>query len=110
MLDRGWTEIAMTVKENYHLFDGFVVLHGTDSLAYTASALSFMMSDLGKPVILTGSQASIFALQSDAVDNLLGSLIIAGTFVIPEGKRTLLFFFSFSLGWIMSAHSVTDFT
>ncbi|KAB5563272.1 asparaginase-domain-containing protein [Coniochaeta sp. 2T2.1] len=80
----GWTEIANTVKENYHLFDGFVVLHGTDSLAYTASALSFMMSDLGKPVILTGSQASIFALQSDAVDNLLGSLIVAGTFVIPE--------------------------
>lgn len=80
----GWTEIALTVKENYHLFDGFVVLHGTDSLAYTASALSFMMSDLGKPVILTGSQASIFALQSDAVDNLLGSLIVAGTFVIPE--------------------------
>ncbi|OIW29596.1 asparaginase-domain-containing protein [Coniochaeta ligniaria NRRL 30616] len=80
----GWTEIANTVKDNYHLFDGFVVLHGTDSLAYTASALSFMMSDLGKPVILTGSQASIFALQSDAVDNLLGSLIVAGTFVIPE--------------------------
>lgn len=80
----GWTEIALTVKENYHLFDGFVVLHGTDSLAYSASALSFMMSDLGKPVILTGSQASIFALQSDAVDNLLGSLIIAGTFVVPE--------------------------
>ncbi|KAK4138655.1 asparaginase-domain-containing protein [Trichocladium antarcticum] len=80
----GWTEIALTIKENYHLFDGFVVLHGTDSLAYTASALSFMMSDLGKPVILTGSQASIFALQSDAVDNLLGSLIIAGTFVVPE--------------------------
>ncbi|CAK7240593.1 MAG: hypothetical protein STHCBS139747_002038 [Sporothrix thermara] len=80
----GWTEIAQAVKDNYHLYDGFVVLHGTDSLAYTASALSFMMSDLGKPVILTGSQASIFALQSDAVDNLLGSLIIAGTFVIPE--------------------------
>lgn len=80
----GWTEIAQTVRDNYHLFDGFVVLHGTDSLAYTASALSFMMADLGKPVILTGSQASIFALQSDAVDNLLGSLIIAGTFVVPE--------------------------
>lgn len=61
-----------------------MVLHGTDSLAYSASALSFMMEDLGKPVILTGSQASIFALQSDAVDNLLGSLIIAGTFTIPE--------------------------
>jgi 60kDa lysophospholipase len=89
----GWTEIALTIKENYHLFDGFVVLHGTDSLAYTASALSFMMSDLGKPVILTGSQASIFALQSDAVDNLLGSLIIAGTFVIPE----VCLFFSHTL-------------
>ncbi|KAL5911188.1 hypothetical protein ACKVV7_009780 [Pyricularia oryzae] len=80
----GWAEIAQTVKENYHLFDGFVVLHGTDSLAYSASALSFMMADLGKSVILTGSQASIFALQTDAVDNLLGSLIIAGTFVVPE--------------------------
>ncbi|OAA66839.1 lysophospholipase-like protein [Niveomyces insectorum RCEF 264] len=80
----GWTAIAEAVRDNYPLFDGFVVLHGTDSLAYTASALSFMMADLGKPVILTGSQASIFALQSDAVDNLLGSLIIAGTFTIPE--------------------------
>ncbi|KAH6611045.1 lysophospholipase [Trichoderma cornu-damae] len=79
-----WAAMATAVKENYHLFDGFVILHGTDSLAYTASALSFMMSNLGKPVILTGSQAPIFALQSDAVDNLLGSLIIAGTFVIPE--------------------------
>jgi len=81
---KGWREIAEAVRENYYLFDGFVILHGTDSVSYTASALSFMMSDLGKPVILTGSQASIFALQSDAVDNLLGSLIIAGTFVIPE--------------------------
>ncbi|KAF5126045.1 lysophospholipase [Metarhizium anisopliae] len=79
-----WASMAACVKENYHLFDGFVILHGTDSLAYTASALSFMMSNLGKPVILTGSQAPIFALQSDAVDNLLGSLILAGTFVIPE--------------------------
>ncbi|KXJ93248.1 asparaginase-domain-containing protein [Microdochium bolleyi] len=82
--NEGWTQIASTIKSNYHLFDGFVVLHGTDSLAYSASALSFMLEDLGKPVVLTGSQASIFALQSDAVDNLLGSLIIAGTFVIPE--------------------------
>ncbi|OAQ63466.1 lysophospholipase [Pochonia chlamydosporia 170] len=79
-----WASMALCVKQNYHLFDGFVILHGTDSLAYTASALSFMMSNLGKPVILTGSQAPIFALQSDAVDNLLGSLIIAGTYVIPE--------------------------
>src|SRR5450432_3514939 len=80
----GWTQIASVIQENYFLFDGFVVLHGTDSLAYTSSALSFMLSHLGKPIIFTGSQASIFALQSDAVDNLLGSLIIAGTFMIPE--------------------------
>ncbi|RDW81892.1 glutaminase [Coleophoma cylindrospora] len=80
----GWTQIALTVLNNYSLFDGFVILHGTDSLAYTSSALSFMLSHLGKPVILTGSQASIFSLQSDAVDNLLGSLILAGTFMIPE--------------------------
>jgi 60kDa lysophospholipase len=80
----GWKQITNTIQENYSLFDGFVVLHGTDSLAYTSSALSFMLAHLGKPIIFTGSQASIFALQSDAVDNLLGSLIIAGTFMIPE--------------------------
>ncbi|PHH89820.1 hypothetical protein CDD83_5200 [Cordyceps sp. RAO-2017] len=79
-----WAAMAETVRENYALFDGFVILHGTDSLAYTASALSFLFANLGKPVILTGSQAPIFALQSDAVDNLLGSLIIAGTYAIPE--------------------------
>ncbi|KPM38364.1 hypothetical protein AK830_g8203 [Neonectria ditissima] len=79
-----WDAMAQAVLENYHLFDGFVILHGTDSLAYTASALSFMMNSLGKPVILTGSQAPIFSLQSDGVDNLLGSLVIAGTFLIPE--------------------------
>ncbi|CCU82496.1 hypothetical protein BGHDH14_bgh00162 [Blumeria hordei DH14] len=80
----GWSQIATTIKNNYSLFDGFVVLHGTDSLAYSSSALSFMLTHLGKPVILTGSQTSIFALQSDGVDNILGSLIIAGTFMIPE--------------------------
>ncbi|KAL8674847.1 MAG: hypothetical protein Q9168_000733 [Polycauliona sp. 1 TL-2023] len=80
----GWTEIAQTIHRNYTLFDGFVVLHGTDSLAYTCSALSFMLQNLGKPVILTGSQAPISELQNDATDNLLGSLIIAGHFMIPE--------------------------
>lgn len=51
---QGWAEIAHTIFRNYKLFDGFVVLHGTDSLAYTCSALSFMLQHLGKPVILTG--------------------------------------------------------
>lgn len=81
---KGWTEIALTIQRNYELFDAFVVLHGTDSLAYTCSALSFMLQNLGKPVILTGSQASMLELQNDATDNLLGSLIIAGHFMIPE--------------------------
>lgn len=81
---KGWTSIARTIERNYELFDGFVVLHGTDSLAYTSSALSFMLQDLGKPVVLTGSQAPMLELQNDATDNLLGSLVVAGHFMIPE--------------------------
>jgi 60kDa lysophospholipase len=81
---KGWDEIAKTIYRNYTLFDAFVVLHGTDSLAYTSSALSFMLQNLGKPVILTGSQAPMSSLQNDATDNLLGSLVIAGHFMIPE--------------------------
>ena len=90
---RGWTLIAQTIFRNYRLFDAFVVLHGTDSLAYTSSALSFMLQNLGKPVILTGSQASMLELQNDATDNLLGSLIIAGHFMIPE----VCLFFNYKL-------------
>lgn len=89
----GWTEIAQTVFRNYKLFDAFVILHGTDSLAYTCSALSFMLQNLGKPVILTGSQAPMLELQNDATDNLLGSLIIAGHFMIPE----VCLFFNYKL-------------
>ena len=89
----GWTHIASTIHRNYTLFDAFVILHGTDSLAYTCSALSFMLENLGKPVILTGSQAPMLELQNDATDNLLGSLIIAGHFMIPE----VCLFFNHSL-------------
>ncbi|KAJ5803935.1 uncharacterized protein N7518_000238 [Penicillium psychrosexuale] len=81
---KGWTQIAEAIERNYKLFDGFVVLHGTDSLAYTCSALSFMLQNLGKPVVLTGSQAPMLELQNDATDNLLGSLVVAGHFMIPE--------------------------
>ena len=81
---KGWAQIAQTVFQNYTLFDGFVILHGTDSLAYTCSALSFMLQNLGKPVVLTGSQAPMLELQNDATDNLLGSLVVAGHFMIPE--------------------------
>ncbi|PYI32676.1 lysophospholipase [Aspergillus indologenus CBS 114.80] len=81
---KGWAEIARTIERNYTRFDGFVVLHGTDSLAYTCSALSFMLQNLGKPVVLTGAQAPMLELQNDATDNLLGSLVVAGHFMIPE--------------------------
>ena len=90
---RGWTLIAQTISRNYRLFDAFVILHGTDSLAYTSSALSFMLQNLGKPVILTGSQAPMLELQNDATDNLLGSLVIAGHFMIPE----VCLFFNYKL-------------
>lgn len=90
---KGWAEIAGTIYRNYQLFDAFVVLHGTDSLAYTCSALSFMLQNLGKPVILTGSQVPMLELQNDATDNLLGSLVIAGHFMIPE----VCLFFNYKL-------------
>ena len=91
--NQGWSHIAQTIFRNYKLFDAFVILHGTDSLAYTCSALSFMLQNLGKPVILTGSQAPMLELQNDATDNLLGSLIIAGHFMIPE----VCLFFNYKL-------------
>jgi len=79
-----WLKIVGLIWRNYDAFDGFVVLHGTDTMAYSASALSFMLQDLGKPVVLTGSQRPMGELQNDSTDNLLGSLILAGHFCIPE--------------------------
>ncbi|KAF9215565.1 hypothetical protein BGZ59_001015 [Podila verticillata] len=79
-----WVRIATDIEANYQLFDAFIVLHGTDTMAYTASALSFMLEDLGKTVIITGSQVPITEIRNDAIDNLLGALTIAGHFVIPE--------------------------
>lgn len=81
---RGWTQIARTIYRNYTFFDGFVVLHGTDSLAYTSSALSFMLQNLGKPVILTGSQTPVAERKTDAIKNLLDAIDLAGHFMIPE--------------------------
>lgn len=81
---KGWAQIAKTIYRNYTSFDGFVVLHGTDSLAYTASALSFMFANLGKPIIMTGSQVPFSERKNDALENLLDSLDIAGHFMIPE--------------------------
>lgn len=72
-----WKTIARAIAENYSKYDGFVVLHGTDTMAYTASALSFMLSNLNKPVIITGSQLPIGEVRTDGEENLITALQIA---------------------------------
>ncbi len=84
-----WEKIAKTIYDNYDEFDGFVVLHGTDTMAYTASALSFMLENLSKPVIFTGAQLPVGQLRSDAKENLLTAIEIASAYesgqaVVPE--------------------------
>ena len=76
-----WNYIGSIIEEHYYSFDGFVILHGTDTMAYTASALSFSLENLDKPVIITGSQIPLFEVRNDGLDNLLTSMIIAA-----EGK------------------------
>ncbi|EFA75238.1 L-asparaginase I [Heterostelium album PN500] len=79
-----WVKIAKMIEENYYDYDGFVIIHGTDTMAYTASALSFMLENLGKPVILTGSQIPIGDVINDAKRNLVTAIMFAGKFDIPE--------------------------
>lgn len=78
MKPENWMSIASDIKEHYDSYDGFVVLHGTDTMAYTASALPFMLQGLNKPVIVTGSQVPLCEVRNDAVGNLVTSLMIAG--------------------------------
>lgn len=84
-----WSRLATIIGEKYEMYDGFVILHGTDTMAYTASALSYMMANLDKPVILTGSQLPIGMLRTDGKENLITSVEIAsamknGKAVVPE--------------------------
>ncbi len=72
-----WIKLVTIIEENYSEFDGFVVLHGTDTMAYTASALSFMLHNLQKPVILTGSQLPLGTIRTDGKENLITALEIA---------------------------------
>jgi L-asparaginase len=72
-----WAKLVKIIDYNYDNFDGFVILHGTDTMAYTASALSFMLENLGKPVVLTGSQLPIGALRTDGKENLLTAIELA---------------------------------
>lgn len=83
-----WVEIASVVRDRYEQYDGFVVLHGTDTMAYTTSALSFMLSGLSKPVIFTGSQLPIGHLRTDAKENLITSLELA-SLTAPDGMPVI---------------------
>ena len=74
-----WVELASLIEKSYNAYDGFVVLHGTDTMAYTASALSYMLEDINKPVIITGSQLPIGKLRTDGKENLITSIEIAGS-------------------------------
>jgi len=84
MMPADWRLIGGDIAANYDRYDGFVVLHGTDTMAYTASALAFMLQGLQKPVILTGSQIPLCEVRSDAHDNLITSLLIAADSSVPE--------------------------
>lgn len=83
-----WADIARHIEANYEAFDGFVVLHGTDTMAYTASALSFMLENLHKPVIITGSQLPIGEVRTDGEENLITALQIAAD-RNPDGTPTV---------------------
>lgn len=72
-----WRELALCIENNYSNYDGFVILHGTDTMAYTASALSFALTNLGKPVIFTGSQVPLSSIRSDARRNLINAIEMA---------------------------------
>ncbi|WP_027418739.1 asparaginase [Crocinitomix catalasitica] len=78
MQPSNWADIAKTIFDNYVKYDGFVVLHGSDTMAYTSSALSFMLQGLRKPVILTGSQLPIGQIRTDGKENIITSVEIAG--------------------------------
>ncbi len=81
---RDWQQVGRDIAARYHDYDGFVVLHGTDTMAYTAAALSFMLQGLRKPVILTGSQIPLSAARSDAPQNLITALQLAASDAIRE--------------------------
>jgi L-asparaginase len=84
MTTNQWNRIATDIAEEYAHFDGFVIFHGTDTMSYTASALSFMLENVDKPVILTGSQIPLSEVRNDALDNIVTSLWLAAHQPIKE--------------------------
>lgn len=87
ILPSDWLCVASLIAEKYALYDGFVLLHGTDTMAYTASALSFLFRNLAKPVVLTGSQLPSGLYRSDAKDNIVNAIEIASSY--KEGKAVV---------------------
>ncbi len=81
---RDWNKIAHMIYQRYNEFDGFVVLHGTDTMAYSASALSFMLEHLNKPVVFTGSQIPLCMMRSDGLDNIVNSILVAASGCVHE--------------------------
>lgn len=84
-----WVELASCIEKNYEDYDGFVVLHGSDTMSYTASALSFMLKNLNKPVILTGSQLPLGVIRTDGRDNIINAIEVSAAYdedtpIIPE--------------------------
>ncbi|MEN8886406.1 MAG: asparaginase [Winogradskyella sp.] len=94
MSPKYWADIAKIIESNYNKFDGFVVLHGSDTMSYSASALSFMLENLDKPVVFTGSQLPIGDLRTDAKENLITSIQMASLHVsgVPVIREVALYF------------------
>lgn len=94
MSPEAWIKISNIILKNYDKYRGFVILHGTDTMAYTASALSFSLKNLSKPVVLTGSQKPLQSVRSDALQNLITSIEIAGNsmYDIPIIPEVVIFF------------------
>ena len=81
---REWNQLGRVIAERYDRYDGFVVLHGTDTMAYSASALAFMLEGLSKPVIFTGSQIPLGQIRTDGRDNIINSMLIAASGQVHE--------------------------
>jgi L-asparaginase len=92
---QNWIQIAKVIGERYQDYDSFIVLHGSDTMAFTASALSFMLEGLGKPVILTGAQLPIGEIRTDAKENLITSIEIAST--APDSLKEVCIYFDYQL-------------
>lgn len=105
MAPADWIVIARRILANYAEYDGFVILHGTDTMSWTASALSFLLDGLDKPVILTGSQLPLGQSLNDALPNLVGAVVLAATSRIPE---VCLFFNSLLFRGNRSAKTATN--